>query len=315
MGIERRRSPRIRASLEIQLVGLDARPVMRRGDLSVTGLRVGMIGVDVGQPGSLHRMRVATRDGEQRVEVQARVVRVVRSFCIDTGDHIGDAAFEFVPRDAVEREELAMLFVHVARAQIRYDENGVRPASEPPELTGSAVRSIVVETDWKLRKGEEIRIDIPSKEGGAVRFRGTALRSRRSSKGTYRTHFDLKRESDSFVASRPGRLAQHLSGDLSRIRAPSLLSLAAMERMTGVLDIEREDRFVTVYVRDGQVVDAEESGSTVSRRKLIGEVCQWEAGAFEMRLEAVDRPDGIGVPTSVLLLQLARFYDEAKRVA
>ncbi len=315
MGIERRRAPRIRASLEFQVVGLERRPSMRRGDLSVTGVRIERLGVDVGEVGSVHTVRIATRDREHAIELPARVVRIFRAADQEQDAHVGDIAFDLQPVDAMQREAVAMLFVHVARSQIRYDGKGVRPASEPPGIReDSGVRRVSVETDWQLRKGETIKIEVPTREGGTVRLTGKALRSRATTKGTYRTVFEVDKEHDSFVGPTP-EPARHIVGSLARVRAPSLLSLAAMDRMSAVLVTQHGDRVVTIYIRDGQIVDAEEVGSDASRRKLIGEVCQWEEGEFEMRVQPVDRPDGIGVPTPVLLLQLARFYDEQRRVA
>ncbi len=315
MGIERRRAPRIRASLEFQVVGLERRPAMRRGDLSVTGVRIERLGVDVGEVGSIHMLRIATRDREHAVTVPARVVRVFRAPDEQQDAGVGDVAFDLQPADATQREAVAMLFVHVARSQIRYDTDGVRPASEPPGVRRQGgIRSVTVETEWQLRKGEAIKIEVPTREGGTVRLSGQALRSRPTTKGTFRTVFEVHKERNTFVGPSP-EPARHFLGSLSRVRAPSLLSLAAMERMSAVLVAQRDDRVVTIYIRDGQIVDADETGSNASRRKLIGEVCQWEEGEFEMRVQPVDRPDGIGVPTSVLLLQLARFYDEQRRVA
>ncbi len=66
-------------------------------------------------------LRIADRDREQRVEVNARVVRA----------DVGMVAFEFLPESELEREALAMLFVHVARAQIRHvPPQGVGPSAD-----------------------------------------------------------------------------------------------------------------------------------------------------------------------------------------
>lgn len=304
MGIERRRAPRILASLEIQVIGLERRGSMRRGDLSVTGVRFEAPPDDIGCAGDSKRLRIVSRDRAVSVEVDAKIIRVVRTNDLEEGSRVDEVAFDFVPDDEATREAIAMLFVHVARAQIRHDSRGIRPRP---------VHALIVETDWQIRKGEVVTIDLPLEEGGSARFEGHALRSRLSRKGTYRTRFELERRESSFVGPLPSN--HHMEGDLGQIRAPSLMALAAMERMTGVLRVHRDERVIYVFIRDGQIVDAEEPGSDASRRKLIGEVCQWERGGFELSLEPVDRPDGIGVPTTVLLLQLARFYDEAARVA
>lgn len=305
MGIERRRAPRIIASLEIQLVGIERRSSMRRGDLSVTGIRFESPPDEVGSAGDVCTLRIVSRDRAVAVEVDARIIRVVRTNDLEEGMRVDEVALEFMPRDEATREAIAMLFVHVARAQIKHDARGLRPARP--------VHAVVVETDWQIRKGEALTIDLPLEEGGTARFEGHAVRSRPSRKGTYRTHFELERKESSFVGPLPSH--HHMEGDVAQIRASSLLALAAMERMTGILRVHQDHRTIHVFIRDGQIVDAEEPGSEASRRKLIGEACQWERGSFELSLEPVERPDGIGVPTTVLLLQLARFYDEAARVA
>ncbi len=304
MGVERRRAPRIVASLEIQLVGLERRGCMRRGDLSVTGVRFEAPPDEVGSAGDVRELRVTSRDRVASVTVKARIVRVVRTNDLEEGSRVDQVAFEFIADDEATREAIAMLFVHVARAQIKHDSRGIRPRP---------VHAVIVETDWQIRKGEALSIDLPLEEGGTARFEGHAVRSRPSRKGTFRTRFDVERKESSFVGPLP--VQNHMEGDLAQIRAPSLLALAAMERMTGILRVHQAHRTMHIFIREGQIVDAEEPGSNASRRKLIGEACQWECGTFQMSLEPVDRPDGIGVPTTVLLLQLARFYDEAARVA
>lgn len=297
----------------MQILEVDKRARMRSGDLSVTGVLVSIRDCAM-RAGARVRLRLATRDKEQRVEVDARVVR-----CVSDG-----VAFEFLPADVEEREALAMLFVHVARAQIRHTPQGVRPRSEPPIPSG--VHTLSVETDWQLRRGERVIIELPGPEGGSVRLEGQAVRSRASKSGTFRTRIEMggvlptlvqskKSSEETTLVDHPSPIAgtRDLMGDLSQIRAPSLLSLAAMERMSGVLELSSEGRRVWVYIRDGQVVDVEEKDSNASRRRLIGEVVHWDKGRFMMRLCEVDRTDDLGVPTAVLLLQLARFHDEAHR--
>ena len=286
------------------MIGVERRASMRRGDLSVTGIRFEAPPSDIGATGDTHRLKIVSRDRAVSVETPARVVRVVRTNDLEEGSRVDEVALDFVPEDEATREAIAMLFVHVARAQIKHDARGIRPRP---------VHAVIVETDWQIRKGEALSIDLPLEEGGTARFEGHAVRSRASRKGTYRTRFELERKESSFVGPLPSR--RHMEGDLAQVRAPSLLALAAMERMTGILRVHQDHRSIHVFIRDGQIVDAEEPTSDASRRKLIGEACQWEHGSFELSLEPVDRPDGIGVPTTVLLLQLARFYDEAARVA
>lgn len=322
MTSERRNAPRIDASLEVHFLGKERRGKMRRGDFSVTGVRLDGLGpLDLGKPGTEERLRLTTRDGAYRAEVHAQVVRVERVEDLEHGSMVLSAGFLFAPRNDEERESVAMLFVHIARSHVRRDEHGLRPASEPPAAddSPSEVQSLSIETDWQLRKGEAVRVELPAPEGGSIAYAGKAVRSRRGKKGTYRTSVEFEAPTGTFAQLEspptPPVTPDNMTGDLAQIRAPSLLSLASLEHMEGVLHIRRDDRLVSIYLREGQVVDAEETGSSASRRRLIAEVCQWERGSFELCLCEVDRIDGIGVPTPFLLLQLAQLQDEQRRVA
>lgn len=303
MGIERRRAPRVVASLELRIAGLERRSSMRQGDLSVTGLRVTGLGVDVGQPGDRHRLALASRDGVHVLEVDAQVVRVVRATDIEAGSYVSDAAFEFLPRDEFERESLVMLFVHVARDQIRYDASGVRPAQDRE----GSVRSMVLETEWALRRGEAIVVEVPLPAGGSARLTGRAVRSRASTKGSYRTVVEFSTDATQLPARK-------VSGDLSQVRASSMLALAAMERIEGILQLSRDGREVILYLRDGQLIDIEAEATSMTRQELIAEVSQWDKGSFEMSVCKVERPDKLGMPTPMLLLELAR-SEQRKQVA
>jgi hypothetical protein len=108
----------------------------------------------------------------------------------------------------------------------------------------------------------------------------------------------------------------HLSGEMSRIRLPSLLALFEMDRMTGKVSVKRRVGGAAtefrVYVRDGQVFDVEPILSR-TRRDVLAELLASDDGTFQFTLEPVDRPDRIGVSTTALLLDLARESDEAGR--
>jgi hypothetical protein len=111
-------------------------------------------------------------------------------------------------------------------------------------------------------------------------------------------------------ASPPRR--HHLSGEMSRIRLPSLLSLFEMDRMTGKVSVKRPGGESRIYVQEGQVFDIEPArGKT--RREALTELLGSDDGTFQFTLEPVDRPNLVGVSTTALLLDLARVSDEAKR--
>jgi hypothetical protein len=105
----------------------------------------------------------------------------------------------------------------------------------------------------------------------------------------------------------------HLSGEMSRIRLPSLLQLFEIERMTGKISVKRPAGDARIFVRDGQVVDVEPLAVGSVARAVIGELLASEVGTFQFTLEPVERPDRVGVGTTALLLDLAREGDEARR--
>ena len=290
---------------------------MRHGDLSVTGVRIEDPDVSLGHVGSLVRLRLASRDDAYKIEIDACLVRVEKIEDLK-GSHTRMAGFDFMPTDEVQREALAMLFVHIASGQIRRDGATIRRRSQPPmaQDTPSEVHSCSIETEWQLRKGEEIRIEIPAPEGGSTTFAGKAVRSRLGKKGTYRTSVAFSTQDEESVIPAGVEVESpddHMVGDLAHIRAPSLLSLASLENMSGILRLHRDERNILIFLRDGNIVDVDEPGTQTSRRQLVAQICQWESGHFEFTLCAVTRPDGIGVPTPALLLQLAQLQDEKLR--
>jgi hypothetical protein len=102
----------------------------------------------------------------------------------------------------------------------------------------------------------------------------------------------------------------HLSGELSRIRLPTLCGLFEMERMTGRLMLTTRGAESQVYFSDGRIVDVEPIAKGETKRGRIGKLLAAEEGTFEFSVEKVDRPDRLGVGTTALLLDLAREADE-----
>ncbi|MFK8003753.1 MAG: DUF4388 domain-containing protein [Polyangiales bacterium] len=320
MSAERRKAPRIRASLKVHFVGIERRGRMRCGDLSVTGIRIDDPDASLGHVGSIARLRLSSRDDAFKTEIDACLVRVERIEDLK-GTRMRMVGFDFMPTDELQREAIAMLFVHIASGQIRRDGSTIRRRSQPPAADDvpSEVHSCSIETEWQLRKGEEVRIELPAPEGGSTTFAGKAVRSRLGKKGTYRTSVEFIPKDDEASVVPAGAEVEspddHMVGDLAHIRAPSLLSLASLEGMSGILRLHRDERNILVYLSNGDIVDADEPGTQTSRRQLIAQICQWETGHFELSLGPVTRPNSIGVPTPALLLQLAQLQDEHRRVA
>jgi len=107
--------------------------------------------------------------------------------------------------------------------------------------------------------------------------------------------------------------AHHLSGQIARIRLPTLLALFEMERMTGRLVATHGEDEARIFFKDGAVVDVEPTAPGSTPRARMAEVLAWESGAFEFSVEPVVRNNRIGVGTTALLLDLARESDERSR--
>jgi hypothetical protein len=105
----------------------------------------------------------------------------------------------------------------------------------------------------------------------------------------------------------------HLSGELSRIRLPTLCGLFEMERMTGRLVIVTRGVESHMYFSDGRIFDVEPVAKGETKRSRIGKLLAAEEGTFEFSVEKVERPDRLGVGTTALLLDLARETDEESR--
>lgn len=302
------------ASLEIQVQGLESRARMRQGDLSESGLFVRM-NVDVGEPGAVHGLRMRTRDKVIRIEVPARVVRVERADDLLSGRIVTGVAFEFLAYEPGKAEEIGALVGHVAQdAAVRCDDRA----------EGGSV-----DTAWQLRKGEQVHIEVPSPTGGKLRFEGRAIRSRKTSTGSFRTRFEMTERPSSEPPPEAGVQgirdamqtpedslaaavveAPDFTGELEALSVPSLLSLVTLERMTGTLTVRRPLGEAVLHLRQGSVIDVEILEDTRPPRALLKEICHWPAGRFELRLGPVERPDRIETSTTALLLQLARQHDE-----
>jgi len=105
----------------------------------------------------------------------------------------------------------------------------------------------------------------------------------------------------------------HLSGRLSKISMPSALWLLDNEHLSGVCEFQRPGEEIVLFLSEGRVIDAESPNQERSPREHLSALMAWDDGEFEFRVETVDRPDRLGVPTQGLLLDLAVASDEEAR--
>lgn len=109
--------------------------------------------------------------------------------------------------------------------------------------------------------------------------------------------------------------ANGMRGDLSKVPLASLLSLAEMERRSGVLQLTRPSETATLHIRDGAVVRIELPAIHDDKEAMARffHVLDWTSGRFELTATTVDAADVIELRTSFVLLEHARHYDEQNR--
>jgi hypothetical protein len=104
----------------------------------------------------------------------------------------------------------------------------------------------------------------------------------------------------------------HLSGQIARVRLPTLCMLFEMERLTGVLVVRRDIEEVRIYLANGQIVDVEPLAPGEVPRTRLRAVLAWEEGTFAFTVSDVARENRVGMSMTALLIDLAREADEAE---
>lgn len=104
-----------------------------------------------------------------------------------------------------------------------------------------------------------------------------------------------------------------LSGSLSEISIPTLLSLLDFERKSGILVlVASHHQAARLFVADGRIVKVEAGDPGEPARARLMDVLDWTAGTFEFTSCEVIGSDEIGIGTSALLLEHARIRDEER---
>ena len=106
-----------------------------------------------------------------------------------------------------------------------------------------------------------------------------------------------------------------IRGDLAKVSLASLLSLAEMERRTGLLQLASEGDSATLHLRDGAVVriDLPEPHDRLEGIERFFHVLDWTGGRFELIATDVLAEDVVKLPTRYVLLEHARRSDEANQ--
>lgn len=189
-----RRGSRVSARFSVAVEGVDERLVVRHGDLSATGIYFESPTGGLGDPGTVHWLRIGPADaaGAHASSTAAppgtlRVMAcLVRSATVaDLGGSLHGVAFEFMP----DSDVAAVALVRFVRRLLEVRSDGseptlhtampasARPSAAPPPpprasspaapappavttIRSLSVRSMVLETSWALEPGESVRVDI-----------------------------------------------------------------------------------------------------------------------------------------------------------
>lgn len=105
---------------------------------------------------------------------------------------------------------------------------------------------------------------------------------------------------------------QRLLGTLTEISLMDLLQILRMNRRSGLLELEMEGRRGTLFISEGEVLDAE-----VGRfrgEKAFFRTLEWEGGKFEFRPQQVSVSPLIKRPGENLILEGLRQLDEVNKL-
>lgn len=101
---------------------------------------------------------------------------------------------------------------------------------------------------------------------------------------------------------------QALLGTLSEITLMDLLQVLRMNRRSGLLDLQQDGRLATVYISEGEVVNARLG--KFEGEKAFFRLLDWSRGKFEFRPMAVETETLITRPGENLILEGLRQIDE-----
>ena len=103
-----------------------------------------------------------------------------------------------------------------------------------------------------------------------------------------------------------------LRGRIAQFGLATVLSFLDLERRSGQILVAAHDKIGRVWIRGGQVLSARIEGSRRVNRAALYELLSWDTGCFAFTQEDLaSAADEIGAPTTLLLVDAARRFDEA----
>jgi hypothetical protein len=162
-GPESRRSARIASGFWVAVEGVDSELVLRRGDISATGIFF-EVDVDIGAVGTVQWLHVASMDRSRTVHVMAHVVRVVT--LADVHRELKGVALEFMP----ESDEAAANLCDLVRQIVESPKGGAvaqigsrlraKAGDRTADVSELSVKTLLLEADWSVPVGEAVRVEI-----------------------------------------------------------------------------------------------------------------------------------------------------------
>jgi hypothetical protein len=329
----------------VRVGGVDSATRTRSGNISVTGVYFG-IDEAVGSPGDVVWLNLSSIDKMRSAHVMARVTRVVRQDDLHRGAAVVGAGFEFLPDPP--QTEVVELVRHVTSLALGMfggvtldHDHAVRVTRKTGATLVARLRSlgrdhVIVSAPSPLTIGECARVDVSEPSGGHIHVHGRAVACEPDFSDGHSIHYATvlrfsppdstdteprDEYSEAAVESllgavvAPATLATarsnnlDLSGQLSRVHLKSLLTLAELERLDGVITVANENSAARVYVSEGRVVDAEFDHGKLAPRDVLAELLNWNDGEFSVVCTTVRRHDHFETSTSALLLEITQGSD------
>lgn len=104
-----------------------------------------------------------------------------------------------------------------------------------------------------------------------------------------------------------------LRGTLEHVGLPSLLAMLEQDRRSGVLRLVRDEVIAWLGFVDGRITRARVSDARTDSRSTLMRVLGWPTGHFELTAGEADGEPELEDSVTHLLLEHARFHDEAAR--
>ena len=101
-------------------------------------------------------------------------------------------------------------------------------------------------------------------------------------------------------------------GSLEQLGLSSVLVMAEMERLSGILVLSREQQKARIFIKVGKVIAAREDTGGLTGPDAVYKLLEWADGHFDFTRMEVDMDDEMGgMSTQFLLMEGARRIDEA----